>query len=219
MSTTSDLLTWGTYQLRVQGLTPYLGRAPQGVGTYPLVVISIPSSKSDYEINNYAARYDTMRLNVSVFDNTDNPARLLDALNKISLGLDAAQRTFIGSSYVIGSEQVNTIGPIWLNKEHYWATYVNYEIIMGTQTTGITPSGKIIVSGTVDIPVGASSVTLPALGLTPIGLVLNVTKPTEGDFSLFPTIREDTLAPTGTIIDLSGTVDKVGYKLIYMASN
>lgn len=223
MSTTnSDSLTFLIAQLRSLGLNPFLNVAPQNTTnntiSYPIVVVTQNASLSTYSINKGEYRFDNIRYNIAIYDNQSNISRIVDTATLIENALEGQNNIQINNSVVLSTYKMSDNGPLWLNKEHYWAMYLGWEIVMGNNTSGIV-GGKLVISGTVDIPIGVSIVTIPAFGFIPSGVVVSVSKPASDLYNIFATVREDTINAGGCEVELSAIPDRTGYTLQYMASN
>ena len=214
---TESMLTWVVAQLRGQGLTPYLDVAPQGATTWPLCVISIVGSSNQYSINNGAERIEQFLIRVSFFDRQDNKAELLAAMLSAELALENLGGVVVGGNRVMSTDKGSTLGPIWNGKEHYWQTHLGWSVYMSTSISGIL-NGKLAISGQVAIPVGATSVAVPAFGFAPGGVVVSVSKPTAGDDNIFATAEQDTITAGGCTVELSAAPTAAGYILNFVAT-
>jgi hypothetical protein len=140
MSSTSDLITWSIAQLRGVGLNPYLSVAPQNTSTttvaFPIVVLNVLSSNSNYSLNNGELRYERYNINVSIFDNQGNMDRSMVTLDNVQKCLEGKHDITIGNSIIMGTFLSSQNGPLWLNKEHYWALYSSWDVIISNKTLG-----------------------------------------------------------------------------------
>lgn len=80
-------------------------------------------------------------------------------------------------------------------------------------------AGSLVFGGSKSIESGDDEVVVTGAGwgFVPSSIVATVVKPTDGDDTIFATIREDTVTADGFSADLSGNTDKAGYKLYYLA--
>lgn len=226
MSTQSDSLLFLIAQLRSLNLNPFLNVAPQNtIGlniTYPIVVVTLNNSSSNYTVNHGEYRFEEFYYNIAVFDNHSDPSRIFTTINTIQSALEGQYNVDVNTSNLISTFLTSSSGPLWLNKEHYWASYLGYELIVGNATSGTSPvvvGGKYIISGSVAIPMGVDQVTIPAFTFSPTSLLVTIDKPNANDFNLFGTVRADTLAIGPYIVELNGTTDKLGYTINYIGMN
>jgi len=222
MSTNGDLITWVISTLRSNGLTPFLNVAPQNTTTtpvaYPIVVVTVVSSNSTYTLNNGADRYDKFLVSIAIYDNQGQMTRTMATLDDVIEAIEGQNSVTIGDSVVMGTFMMNQNGPIWMAKEHYWATYIDWEIYMANGTNGIVAS-KLINNNSISLVINVASITLPAFGFLPKSIVCTVTKPTTLDLNIYATVVEDTIGIGGATIELSTAPDKTGYKLDWTAFN
>lgn len=222
MSTNGDLITWVIAQLRSNGLTPFLNVAPQNTTAtpvvYPIVVVTVVSSNSTYTLNTGANRFDRFLVSIAIYDNQGQMTRTMATLDDVIEALENQHDVSIGNSVVMGTFIQNQNGPIWMQKEHYWATYIDWEIYMANSANGVM-AGKLISNNSISLVTNVASITLPAFGFLPTSIVCTITKPTTADLNIYPTVVQDTIGIGGATIELSTAPDKTGYKLDWTAFN
>ena len=140
MSTTSDLLAWTIAQLRDKNISPFLNVAPQNTATltitYPIVVVNLVSSISNYSLNNGELRYERFNINISIFDNKSDQKDVMSTLSNIQGAFEGKSNITTGDSIIMGTYLASQNGPVWLNKEHYWAMYNSWEVLVSNKTLG-----------------------------------------------------------------------------------